>query len=295
MSVALGPRPVAGQAELETPRYVGLPCKYGVTRWNLLAIVFTPLVLMLLQTYLNAQVVLLLSTPGLYDIPVDAEGNREVGKYAGELISYSLPPAVVATFLVGYVYDIVGRKLTLYVSFAIASTLMYFIPLTAPTVFPNLLLLRMGIAVAIVPPVASPLVADYLAKEAIGKGAALIGIGFIIGEILSMAVLFNITKHMTPQAGFLTVAIIGNVIALSFLFIVKEPVLRKAENEISREEAREQNIRRMSTVNRQDISQISTGESSSETGPSDPVPSTGYTEEAFKSLSFFAKMGVLTK
>lgn len=144
---------------------------------------------------------------------------------------------MLATFMVGYVYDIVGRKVTLYVSFAVASTLMFFVPRTAPSVFPNLLLLRMGIAIAIVPPVASPLVADYLAKEAIGKGAALVGIGFIIGEILSMGVLFNITKEMEPNLAFLVVAIIGNVIAVSFLFIVKEPVLRKSEDDISHDEA----------------------------------------------------------
>jgi MFS family permease len=145
---------------------------------------------------------------------------------------------MLATFVVGYVYDIVGRRLTLYFSFMAASTLMFFVPRTAPSVYPGLLLLRMGIAVAVVPPVASPLVADYLDKSAIGKGAALIGVGFIIGEILSMGVLFNITKHMEPNPAFLTVAIIGNVIALAFLFIVKEPQLRKKEKEISKEEAR---------------------------------------------------------
>ena len=210
-----------------------------------------------------------MSIPGFYDIdPADK------GYVAGALISYSLPPAMIATFLVGYVYDIVGRKLTLYLSFMMASTLMFFIPRTAPNVWPNLLLLRMGIAIAIVPPIASPLVADYLAREAIGKGAALIGIGFIVGEILSMGVLFNVTKSMEPNTAFLTVAIIGNVIALTFLFIVKEPVLRKSEQDISREEAKEQNIRRMSTVNRDDalLNQIGTGEGGPGEEPEAPAP-----------------------
>lgn len=215
-----------------------------------MVIVFTPLLLMLIQTYLNAQIVLLLSIPGFYDID-----QADKGQIAGMLISYSLPPAMITTFAVGYIYDIVGRRLTLYISFMLASTLMFFIPHTAPSVFPGLLLLRMGIAVAIVPPVASPIVADYLAKESIGKGAALIGIGFIAGEILSMGVLFNITKHMTPNTAFFTVAVIGNILALSFLFIVKEPLLRKREKDISREEAREQHIRRMSTVNREEAEQ----------------------------------------
>jgi hypothetical protein len=36
-------------------------------------------------------------------------------------------------------------------------------------------------------------------KDSIGKGAALVGIGFILGEILSMAVLFRVTKEMNPN------------------------------------------------------------------------------------------------
>jgi MFS family permease len=170
------------------------------------------------------------------------------------LISYSLPPAMIGTFFIGYVYDIVGRRLTLYLSFAISSILIYFIPHMAPVVFPNLLALRMAISAALVAPIASPLIGDYLPKESIGKGAALVGVGFIIGEILSMGVLFNVTKEMTPNDAFMTVAIIGNVIAFLFLFIVREPLLRRREKDISSEEAREQNIRRLSTVNQQDIS-----------------------------------------
>jgi len=59
---------------------------------------------------------------------------------------------------------------------------------------------------------------------------------------------------MTPNEAFLTVAIIGVVVAFLFLFIVREPLLRKREKDISSEDAKEQNIRRLSTVNRQDIS-----------------------------------------
>jgi len=170
------------------------------------------------------------------------------------LISYSLPPAMIGTFFVGYVYDIIGRRLTLFFSFALSSILLYFIPHMAPIVFPNLLSLRMAIAASLVAPIASPLIGDYLPKDAIGKGAALVGIGLIIGEILSMGVLFNITKEMTPNEAFMTVSIIGIVVAFVFLFIVREPLLRKREKDISSEDAKEQNIRRLSTVDRQDIS-----------------------------------------
>lgn len=222
------------KGESKQRKLFGLPVKHGVSRWNLMAIVMTPLCVMLISTYLNAQIVLLLAKPGFFNYD-----SEDQGRVAGMLISYSMPPAMISTFLVGFLYDIIGRRLTLYLAFASSSVLIYFIPHTAPVIFPNLLVLRMAIAVCLVAPIASPLIADYLPKESIGKGAALVGVGFIIGEILSMGVLFNITKNMTPNNAFMTVAIIGNVIAFVFLFIVREPLLRKREKDISREEAKE--------------------------------------------------------
>lgn len=155
---------------------------------------------------------------------------------------------MIGTFFVGYLFDILGRRLTLFFSFALTAILLFFVPRMSPVVFPNLVLLRMGIAVTIVPATSCPLMADYLLKEAIGKGAALVGIGYILGEILSMGVLFTLTKNMTPNIAFMTVSIICFCIAIIFLFIVREPLLRTKEKSISKEEAREQGVHRLSTV-----------------------------------------------
>ena len=79
------------------------------------------------------------------------------------------------------------------------------------------------------PPVSSPLLADYIHKDSLGKASALIGMGFVIGEVLSMGILFKVTDHMSHHAAFLTVGIVGVGVASIFLFIVKEPLLRKKE------------------------------------------------------------------
>ena len=190
--------------------------------------------------------------------------EEDEGKITGELISYSLPGAMIATFFIGYIYDILGRRWTLFLSFATTSVLVFFVPYTSPVVWPNLFLIRMAISIATVPPICSPLLADYVQSDALGKGAALIGIGFILGEILSMGVLFNITKHMNAYDAFMVVAIIGFCCASMFLLIVKEPLLRAKEDTVSSEEAKEQGIHRMSTIGdnlqdmvQNDVSQIS--------------------------------------
>ena len=93
----------------------------------------------------------------------------------------------------GYIFDIVGRRLTHFLSFAIGSVLTFFIPYTSPNVFPTLFIVRTLFQVSMTAPACSPLVADYIHKDSIGKASSMIGIGYVIGEVLSMGVLFKIT------------------------------------------------------------------------------------------------------
>ena len=95
---------------------------------------------MLLSTYLNAQVIFLLSDPAFFDVPDD-----KIGYVSGILIFCSLPGAIVGTFFVGYLFDILGRRITLFVSFFIGSILLAIIPWTKPNVLPWLLLVRVVI------------------------------------------------------------------------------------------------------------------------------------------------------
>ena len=114
-----------------------IPVKDGVTVFNILAIPLVPLTVMLLSTYLNAQVIFLLSDPAFFDVPDD-----KIGYVSGILIFVSLPGAIVGTFFVGYLFDILGRRITLFVSFFIGSILLAIIPWTKPNVLPWLLLVR---------------------------------------------------------------------------------------------------------------------------------------------------------
>jgi len=82
-------------------------------------------------------------------------------------------------------------------------------------------------------PASSPLLADYIHKDSLGKASALIGIGFVLGEILSMGILFKVTAYMSHNAAFITCAIVGFAFACMFLFIVKEPQLRNKEEKKS--------------------------------------------------------------
>ena len=129
----------------------------------------------------------------------------------------------MGTFCAGYIFDIFGRRITLFVAFSACCFLLFLIPHTAPHVFPWLLIIRIVFQIFCSPPASNPLVADYVHKDAIGKASVLIALGLIIGEVLSMGILFPITKNMSPNWSFATAAIVGACMASVMLFGVKEP------------------------------------------------------------------------
>lgn len=100
-------------------------------------------------------------------------------------------------------------------------------PYTAPNVYPWLLIVRILIGITTAAPLSNPLVADYIHKNAIGKAASFVAIGFVIGEVLSMGVLFTLTTNMNPYNAFLTAGGVTGFLSCFFLCLVKEPRLRK--------------------------------------------------------------------
>ena len=161
----------------------------------------------------------------MFNVPKD-----EIGVVASQLLLWGFPFAMIGTLTSGFIFDIMGRRLTLFLAFAIASVLIFFIPYTSPNVFPGLFAIRILFQICMTAPATNPLIADYIHKDSIGKASALIGVGFVIGEILSMGILFRITEDMTPKNAFLTVALVGFTLSIFLLLMIKEPLLRKKES-----------------------------------------------------------------
>ena len=204
------------------PRICCIPVKEGVRWWNLLAIPLVPCVIMLVTTYVNAQTILLLRDEDYFNVDED-----RLGWVSSTLVLVGFPGAIVGTLSAGYLFDVVGRRLTLFAAFAMGSLLVAAIPHTAPDVVPWLLIVRILIMFSFSAPASNPLLADYVHKDAIGKAAALVGLGFVIGEVLSMGILFNVTSSLDAGWAFLTVAGVGLGFSSAFLCLVKEPQLRQ--------------------------------------------------------------------
>ena len=210
--------------EEKIKRICCIPVKEGVRCWNVLAIPLVPCTIMLLSTYVNAQTIFLLRDPEFFDVP-----ENRLGRISSQIVLAGFPVAMFGTFFAGYLFDILGRRVTLFMAFFTASIFLFVIPYTSPSVFPGLLFVRVGFTLFSAMPSSNPLLADYIHKDAIGKAAAFIGLGFVIGEVLSMGILFNVTKNMSAYDSFLTAAGSGAFCSLGFLLLVKEPQLRERE------------------------------------------------------------------
>ena len=109
------------------------------------------------------------------------------------MVAYSVPGTVVFTACCGLIFELMGRKLTIFLSFFTTALVFIYIPYTPPNL--NLFYAcRIAVGVTMSAPVAHPLLADWVAKKSRGRGLALMGIGTLFGNLYCMGILFNFTK-----------------------------------------------------------------------------------------------------
>lgn len=124
--------------------------------------------------------------------------------------------------VVGYVYDIIGRKLTIFFTLVPAAILMMYIPDAAPSIN-MVIVLRLGIVTAVSTLSSHPFINDYVSKETRGRAIALQSIGVVIGDLMTFVLVLNITRGMTAYGRFKFFGFSVIAIACLFLILVKEP------------------------------------------------------------------------
>lgn len=163
----------------------------------------------------------------MFNIP-----SAEIGATASALTIYSLPFSLLTTLGVGYAFEILGRKWTLFLSFASTAAIYLVLPYTAPS-YGLLVLARCAIGVTMAAPISHPLVADYVHKRSQGKAVALQGLGLVAGEVVAMGVLFNLTRKMTFHGAFAVGSVVVCAFALLFLVIIRDPNLKNLRRGIN--------------------------------------------------------------
>ena len=105
------------------------------------------MIVVMIGTYVNARIVLMLRTPDMFDVP-----QEELGMAASSLMFFATCGSMVAAVFIGYLYDILGRKMTIFLSLNIASVLFILMPFTAPS-YPFLIVIRVLFTMCIQAPI----------------------------------------------------------------------------------------------------------------------------------------------
>ena len=200
--------------------------QYGFAQW--LVIPILSMATIIVGVYMNTQLTFMLPKKELFNVPKD-----KVGMEASLLTIYSMPFSMVTTFFMSYVFEIIGRKFTIFLSFFSTAILYYILPQTAPS-FALLIAVRCAVGITMSAPLAHPLIADYVIKRSRGQSIALMGLGVTMGEVVAMGILFNYTKDMDEHTAFSIVALVIFGFSLFFLIFIKDPNLKKLQKRIDK-------------------------------------------------------------
>lgn len=163
----------------------------------------------------------MLEDPKMFNVP-----SERIGQVSSDLTIYSLPFSMVSTFFVSYIFEIFGRKITLFMTFFLTSIIYFFVPYTAPSL--NLLIvLRILIGVTMSAALSHPLIPDYVKASSRGKAVAFAGLGLVIGEVFSIGVLFTLTKSLNFYDAFAIASFLIFLWSIYLLLQIKDPNIEK--------------------------------------------------------------------
>lgn len=152
----------------------------------------------------------------------------EIGMMTSWMTLCAYPVIVVYLSFMGFVYEILGRKLTLHILFTLGSIGICLIPYSGSSIYwlfvTKALVTPLFIAISVM-----PLVMDYVKKEDRGKGVVLNLLGLVIGEALAYGGLMTLTSSMEYKEAF---RIAGGCLFFWQIFIyllVKEPDLTRVK------------------------------------------------------------------
>ena len=98
--------------------------------------------------------------------------QENIGKVSSDLTVYSIPFSMFTTCFTSYVFEILGRKWTIFISFMLTAIVFYIVPHTAPH-YNYLMAARCMIGITMAPPLSHPLLPDYVKRKSRGKAVAL--------------------------------------------------------------------------------------------------------------------------
>eukprot|EP00347_Sterkiella_histriomuscorum_P006566 403352284 len=144
-----------------------------------------------------------------------------------------MPFQMITVILIGYVYDLFGRRYTIFANLMLQVMCFMLIPLGAPNVYPIVQIMRTTQLVTNACTVVHPLINDYVKSESRGKANALQVIGQSTGDLLNFTVILSLLNGVEVGTQFQISGLIVLAFSLILLFMIEEPVKRDQKSKSS--------------------------------------------------------------
>ena len=136
---------------------IGINLKPGYSILNFFAIPLTFLLAISFQQDVLSSSLPLLTNKEYFGIKAE-----KIPAVSNDMQFYPIPFQMIIVLISGFVFDIIGRRKTLFVCFIVAGASAILMPMTTPSVYPGLLMVRIVFSMAAIPIQSNPLVNDYI-------------------------------------------------------------------------------------------------------------------------------------
>lgn len=131
----------------EAETFMGIKLKPSYTALNFLAIPFIFFTMAIVGSFTNTQMIFILRDEEYF-----AVSKENIGSISNDVMFYMILVTTFLSLVFGYIFDIIGRRKTIFFSLLSAAIFMTMVPFMAPCIYPSLILVRIGIGMALIAP-----------------------------------------------------------------------------------------------------------------------------------------------
>ena len=136
--------------------FLGIKMKKDATKLNLFSIFYVFFLMTTIGGYINVQIVYLLRDTTYFDMEADRQG-----RVTSNILLAAITCGLCWVMIAGYIYDLAGRKMPIFLAGAIGSGFLVLCPYTSPSIM-WLTFVRAVIQMCLAQFQAHPLIMDYV-------------------------------------------------------------------------------------------------------------------------------------
>lgn len=198
-------------------RFLGIELNEGIYAWNLIGAFISSFIGLAVIEFMNSIILFVLESSEYYDMD-----SNQAGEVFGNIIFITqFFIAFGGDISTGFLFEIFGRKLVIFTGIIISSVWAFLVTYAKPIFF--MYLIKLGLGVGIIPILASPLIADYWAKESRALSNSISIIAATMGIISITKILPIMSNKFGLRVATFTWGGMFAFFSILILLLIKDP------------------------------------------------------------------------